>query len=332
MSIDELLRAAGRITPDPLAVRRAYRRFDDEYRRRGAVRRWDAELALLPDDQRIQLARLTGLDAVLSWQSGDFTAVCRPPDEQELVARRRFLAHACAVAVGAYVLGDPEPPWARPRAMSAEPIDSDRVDRLEATRRTVELLFEREGSVSCRAALLAVLAEPIPVHPSAAEKPVWLRFLWNRAKLHNLAGWVAFDLGSLQDAREHLGHALELAKVVDDDLLIAHILYRAGRMYLHLDAPNDALMLFQLGQIPAQTHKSRLLVAVICGNQGWAYACLGHQEQAMKLFGRMRDEFAAMDAAEHALVRKVLDSGRDPVDFVDDIVAGLEQSRLTRAG
>jgi len=212
-----------------------------------------------------------------------------------------------------------------PPAVSNEPFDSDRADRLEATRRPLEGLFDRVGSESCQATLHAVLAEPLPARWSAAEDREWLRFMWNRAKLHNLAGWVAFDLGSLNGARQHLVQALVLAKAIDDDLLAAHVLYRAGRMYLHIDAPHEALKLFQLGQIPAQEHNSRLLVALICGNQGWAYVCLGHMAQAMKLFGRMRDEFAELEAAEHALLRNVLESGRAQAGFVDEIVAGLER-------
>lgn len=62
--------------------------------------------------------------------------------------------------------------------------------------------------------------------------------------------------------------------------------------------------MFQLGQISAQEHSSPLMVAVIYGNQGWAYFCLGHTEQAMKLFNRMRNEFTALGIAEQTLLQR----------------------------
>ena len=68
-----------------------------------------------------------------------------------------------------------------------------------------------------------------------------------------------------------------------------------GRVYLHQDAPNDALKMFQLGQIAAQESGSELAVAVLCANEAWAYAALKNERQAMKLINRTKDEFARAD-------------------------------------
>jgi tetratricopeptide (TPR) repeat protein len=115
------------------------------------------------------------------------------------------------------------------------------------------------------------------------------------ADLHNLAGWTSFDSGLTDAARNHFGRALELAKAGSCDPLVANILYRMGRVYLHQNAPNDALKLFQLGQLAAQDSGSELAVAVLCANEAWAYAAMKNERQAMKLIVRTKDEFSRAD-------------------------------------
>jgi tetratricopeptide (TPR) repeat protein len=115
------------------------------------------------------------------------------------------------------------------------------------------------------------------------------------ADLHSLAGWTSFDTGLMDSARGHFANALDLAKQGENHPLVANVLYRMGRVYLHQDAPNDALKLFQLGQIAAQESGSELAVSVLCANEAWAYAMMGQREQTMKLLGRTRDEFARAD-------------------------------------
>jgi tetratricopeptide (TPR) repeat protein len=117
------------------------------------------------------------------------------------------------------------------------------------------------------------------------------------ADLHSLAGWTSFDTGLMDSARGHFANALDLAKQGENDPLVANVLYRMGRVYLHQGAANDALKLFQLGQIAAQESGSELAVAVLCANEAWAYAMMGNHDQAAKLLGRTKDEFARADLA-----------------------------------
>jgi hypothetical protein len=79
---------------------------------------------------------------------------------------------------------------------------------------------------------------------------------------------------------------------------MSNIMYRIGRVYLHHGEPNDALKWFQLGQIAAQDSGSELAVAVLCGNEAWAYAMMGDDVQAKKLLGRSRDELARANMNE----------------------------------
>jgi tetratricopeptide (TPR) repeat protein len=151
------------------------------------------------------------------------------------------------------------------------------------------------GGGSCRDAVIAQLSWGQQMLGASATDVVKQRLHIALADLHNLAGWTSFDIGLLDSARNHFGKGLELAKEGRSEPLVANILYRMGRVYLHNDAPNDALKIFSLGQIAAQNSGSELAVAVLCANEAWAYAMMGHREQTMKLLGRTKDEFARAD-------------------------------------
>jgi hypothetical protein len=55
---------------------------------------------------------------------------------------------------------------------------------------------------------------------------------------------------------------------------------------------------FQLGQVAAQACGSALAVAILCGNQAWAYAKMGLADQALALLGQSRNEFARAELTQ----------------------------------
>ena len=174
------------------------------------------------------------------------------------------------------------------------------VRQVEAATRALRSLDYQYGGGFCRDAVVAQLSWGQQMLNSSGTEGVKQRLHVALADLHNLAGWTSFDVGLIDSARNHFGRALELAKAGESDELVANILYRMGRVYLHKEAPDDALKMFQLGQIAAQQSGSELAVAVICANQAWAYAMMGHEDQTMKLIGRTRDEFARANHGEAA--------------------------------
>ena len=107
-----------------------------------------------------------------------------------------------------------------------------------------------------------------------------------------------FRQGLLDSSHSHFATALEFAKQSGDSGLMSNIMYRIGRIYLHHSAANAALKWFQLGQVAAQDSGSELAVAVLCGNEAWAYAMMGDDVQAKKLLGRSRDELARANLTE----------------------------------
>jgi transcriptional regulator with XRE-family HTH domain/tetratricopeptide (TPR) repeat protein len=221
-------------------------------------------------------------------------------EEPENVKRRKFLAHAAAVAVGAHVLGADSGSWVSNPVLTPAPgrIGMTDVRQVEAATRALRSLDYQYGGGFCRDAVVAQLSWGQQMLSASGSDVVKQRLHVALADLHNLAGWTSFDIGLIDSARNHFGRALELAKAGDSNQLVANILYRMGRVYLHKEAPDDALKMFQLGQIAAQESGSELAVAVICANQAWAYAMMGHEDQTMKLIGRTRDEFARANAGE----------------------------------
>jgi tetratricopeptide (TPR) repeat protein len=227
------------------------------------------------------------------------------PQEEDIpenVRRRKFLAEAAARAVGAHVLGADSGSWVSNPVLTPAPgrIGMTDVRQVEAATRALRSLDYQYGGGFCRDAVVAQLSWGQQMLNSSGTDVVKQRLHVALADLHNLAGWTSFDVGLIDSARNHFGRALELAKAGESDELVANILYRMGRVYLHKEAPDDALKMFQLGQIAAQQSGSELAVAVICANQAWAYAMMGHEEQTMKLIGRTRDEFARSNHGEAA--------------------------------
>jgi transcriptional regulator with XRE-family HTH domain len=220
-------------------------------------------------------------------------------EEDESVKRRRFLAHAAQVTMGAAVLGTESGNWSANLARTPAPgrIGMTDVRQVEAATRALRALDYQYGGGFCRDAVVAQLSWGQQMLESNGTELVKSRLFVALADLHSLAGWTSFDTNLMDSARGHFANALELAKQGGSDPLVANVLYRMGRVYLHQNAPNDALKLFQLGQIAAQESGSELAVAVLCANEAWAYAMMGNDAQASKLLGRTRDEFARADLA-----------------------------------
>lgn len=225
------------------------------------------------------------------------TEVDPQAEEDESVKRRRFLAHAAAVTMGAAVMGKDSASWVAYPAQTPAPgkIGMTDVRQVEAATRALRALDYQYGGGFCRDAVVAQLSWGQQLLDATGSEQVRERLFTALADLHNLAGWTSFDSGLLDAARNHFAHALELARAGHNDPLVAHILYRMGRVYLDQNAPNDALKLFQLGQIAAQESGSELAVAVLCANEAWAYAALKNERQAIKLINRTKDEFSRAD-------------------------------------
>jgi transcriptional regulator with XRE-family HTH domain len=221
-------------------------------------------------------------------------------EEDESVKRRKFLSHAAAVTMGAAVFGAEESTWVPSSVQTPAParIGMTDVQQIQAATKALRDLDYRYGGGTCRDAVVAQLSWAQQLLDASATDLVRKKLFVSLADMHSLAGWTSFDTGLLDPARGHFGKALEFAKQADDDSLVASVLYRMGRVYLHYQEPNEALKLFQLGQIAAQESGSALTVAVLCANEAWAYGMLNKPDQVLKMVGRTKDEFARANIAE----------------------------------
>lgn len=220
-------------------------------------------------------------------------------EEDESVKRRKFLAHAATITMGASVLEEGAQTWTASATRTPAPdrIGMADVRQVETATKALRALDYQYGGGFCRDAVVAQLSWGRQMITSDASERVRNRLCVALADLHSLAGWTSFDIGLNDAARNHFGSALQLAKDGDCDPLVANVLYRMGRVYLHEHAADEALKMFQLGQLAAQNSRSELAVAVLCVNQAWSYAMLNQQEHALSLLGRARDEFGRADVA-----------------------------------
>src|SRR5437588_3915392 len=154
------------------------------------------------------------------------------------------------------------------------------VKRLEAATGVFRALDYQYGGGFCRDAVHAQLSWGEQQLRAEGIDAVKDRFEVALADLHNLAGWTCFDTGLVSEAYRHLRQALDLAHWGGDDALMANVLYRLGRVFLHHDHPGQALTEFQHGEAAANACGSALALAIIHANQAWARDMMGDAEQA----------------------------------------------------
>lgn len=174
-----------------------------------------------------------------------------------------------------------------------EPVDlgvSD-VEMIEKRTRSLRSMDHRLGGGSCLDGALTLVhrMRRLPGKPIGDGRE---RLHVAVADLHNLVGWVSFDVGLALQAHRYFSQALALAGRGGDDRLIADIFYRLGRMQLHQDNPVEALDYFQAGMHATDAAGHELAASILSMNQAWAHAVMGAEDQACDLIDRSRAQFA----------------------------------------
>ncbi len=125
------------------------------------------------------------------------------------------------------------------------------------------------------------------------------------AELHTEAGWSYFDAGDDDAADYYYCRALDIARQVGDQYQIAHALRHAGMLPLERGRFNDALKLFQLGQIAfmpldraASSDDPRVpsMTACLDSLQARALARMDRPDEARSKLAAARDKWHAPDA------------------------------------
>ncbi|QFU91343.1 hypothetical protein [Amycolatopsis sp. YIM 10] len=175
---------------------------------------------------------------------------------------------------------------------TANRIGLSEVRRVEEETSTFRALDYRYGGGWCHEAALAQLSWAYRLLDAAGTERVKARLCSALGDLTSLAGWTAFDAGFPDAAHARFDRALELAREGGDNGLVANILYRKGRVYLHYDAPSQALVAFTQGERAATAAGSALMLSVLCANQAWAHAKLGRRDEAIRSLGRADEAFS----------------------------------------
>ncbi|WP_157128864.1 helix-turn-helix domain-containing protein [Nocardia amamiensis] len=207
---------------------------------------------------------------------------------------RDLLCHAANVTMGTTVSEVARwwQPLDRETAPAPSRIGPSDVQHLQAITAAMRAVDYRHGGGACRDAVAAQVRWAQQLLDADCAAATRRQLVAALADLHNLAGWTSFDVGMYSISRRHFTRALELARDADDHSLAANVLYRMGRLHLHRVMPLEALRFFQLGQITAQDSGCTLTVAMLCANEGVAYAHLDDREQMLRSLGRAQDEFA----------------------------------------
>jgi transcriptional regulator with XRE-family HTH domain len=222
--------------------------------------------------------------------------------EDGFMERRGFLGLVSKLVVGAALTPAEQAflavtPSTTPVPEHVGATDVEQVRTVTATLRALDL---KHGGGSCRDAILAHVEWAKSLLGARCDDTVRGQLLSAVAEIKTLAGWSAHDLGLADEARRYLGQAVRDAQDAGDPVHTAIILHHLGRVPLDNGNPDEALKVFQLGEIAAKDSRSKLAVAFLQANQAVAYAHQDEPDQALTALRRAEDEYthAGPDEAE----------------------------------
>jgi hypothetical protein len=170
------------------------------------------------------------------------------------------------------------------------------VDLVRVVRDEHRQIDAAHGGGSCRDSAVSYLAWANGMLASRFEtERTETDFKAALSDMYQVAGWASHDLGDHGAARHYLTAGLVLAREINELALIAGGFYRLGRVSIHQGRAQEALRLWQLGQIVAQDSGNLAAVAVLHANEAWAYAMLGAADRVSDSLARAQDELGRID-------------------------------------
>ena len=234
-----------------------------------------------------------------------------PPAQEEVdedVKRRALIADASAAALGKVLLGMGEPielalPSGQvlPSQLSMSHVHAVRA--ITEQHRSVARYYGGQAGAFGAVATIYTQWMQVP-----APELVQTQLAGALAELHTEAGWCCHDEGV--DGSGHFIRALRLAGQAGDAYGIGNAAWHAGLVQIYHGHPNDALKLFQLGQIrlqglapgkpapPPDDPRIPILITQLNRNSATAYALMGGREEATRCLAEAntgcepRDAFA----------------------------------------
>ncbi|WP_239137822.1 hypothetical protein [Sphaerisporangium rufum] len=224
----------------------------------------DTQAWLLPDCSELSLAATVEAAGRL-WRCD------MDPDRRHLLAALPFVPA---------VLGDWLTEWAY--GTSGEPIEASGpagrlvgradVERIDAAWRAFAEIDHRFGGGLVRAAVVDHLHSSVmPLLKGRYDERVGAALLSAAARLTQLAGWTAFDLGRHGAAQQYFGQALRLAKAADDPQTAAWVMTAMTYQAIHLGQGSWAVRLAGAATETARRAQAPPeAMALLLGREAWA--------------------------------------------------------------
>lgn len=246
----------------------------------------------------------------LSYGEGEPDSPSAEENVDEDMKRRALIAATSVAALGQVIqaLGEPIE-LALPRAQLPSRLGMSHVHAvLTVTQRLVSVTRFHGAQADLFGAAVQLYTRWMDVPATEAIKA---RLAAALADLHTQAGWACYDSGV--DGRGHFTRALRLGDEAGDAYGIANAAWEAGMTLVRSGHPNDALKLFQLGQLhlsgfgksiraTLSTDDPRLstLIARLNRQSATAYALLNSRDQATRCLAEAFDGWSPRDAFERA--------------------------------
>lgn len=239
--------------------------------------------------------------AWLGVSHGDAYAGSVPADADEEMddpmKRRAFLAAASAAVWGSPVLGAavelPKPqgePGGLPSRLGM--VDVQAIEDMTSRFRELAQTYGGHAEIVSAAAKRSTMLTSV-----TATDAVRARLGIALADLHTLAGWCCHDRRANDHARWHYRQALDLTT---DPGQVADVLQFVGILEHVNGAPNDALKLYQIGQVRLGPNGDPTLTAWGHGLSAHALAAMDYPNQARSELAAARDDWQPANPGERA--------------------------------
>lgn len=221
----------------------------------------------------------------------------RPSDKQEgeELRRRQFLrsAGAGAALVGSTLLH--RQPVAAARAASERPLPPDAEIREMTERfRRLDNRFGGGHSRTVVSSYLTSIVDPL-LKDVRGDDGAQASLFAAAAEMHQLAGWMSYDVGQPHDGRRHLREALRLCRVVSDDALIGEMFAGMSHHAAFYDSPETAVDLALAAREAAARTSIPALRAEAAVMEAHGLAMQGDRSACLRALGEAEQEFSAAE-------------------------------------
>ncbi|MGH3910974.1 MAG: helix-turn-helix domain-containing protein [Pseudonocardiaceae bacterium] len=252
----------------------------------------------------------------------------------EEMKRRALLAAGAVALSGRPILGEvlhlPAPP-PTPTPLPSELGMAD-VTAIRALTAKLQAVGQEYGGYAGVLTPITSRAEQLMTVPAAAGTRRAMASALS--EIHSVAGWAAFDAHVDDLSRYHFARAMTLGREGSDRYRLSYAMYLAGVVNEERGYPDDALKLFQMGQIGLQgveqTDQTASLQAWLHADSAGALVNLHRDDLAKSELRRAREAAQpadSADAAELEFVCALVEKGLGRLDVAEQHAASAVRHR-----